>query len=137
MVSQKISRTKWNFYSRFIEYDEFTLRLLTILQELYNAIKSQQILQPSANFPERSSSMSLSPGASNPNLLRNRSYRSQNDRIANLKRGSMRGIQNLFTPQISASPYSSNSSIDGRISPSPSFATSTHDVSFIDILQAI
>lgn len=32
-----------------------------------------------------------------------------------------------------ASPYSSNSSIDGRVSPSPSFATSTHDVSSLSL----
>ena len=97
---------------------------------MYNAIKSQQILQPSAStIPERSLQASLSPGGSHPNLLRNRSYRGQNDRLTNLKRGSMRGIQTFFTPQSTASPFSSNSSIDGRISPSPSFATSTHDVS--------
>ena len=61
--------------------------------------------------------------------MRNRSQRGQHDRLMNLKRGSVRGIQTLFAAQ-GISPYSSNSSIDGRISPAPSFATSAHDVSF-------
>jgi PH and SEC7 domain-containing protein len=50
--------------------------------------------------------------------------------MAILKRGSIRGIQTLLGQQVGVSPYSSNSSIegrdprDGRVSPSPSFATS-------------
>ena len=46
--------------------------------------------------------------------------------MATLKRGSLRGLQSL----LGSSPYSSNSSVDGRdprngrVSPSPSFATS-------------
>jgi PH and SEC7 domain-containing protein len=70
---------------------------------------------------------SLSPGGGA--VLRNRSLRTgQQDRLVNLKRGSIRGIQSILTAQGGASPYSSNSSIEGRISPSPSFATSTHEV---------
>lgn len=48
--------------------------------------------------------------------------------MAMLKRGSIRGLQTLLHTGVS--PYSSNSSIDfrdsrdGRVSPSPSFATS-------------
>lgn len=61
-------------------------------------------------------------------MLRNRSLRAgQSDRLNTLKRGSIRGWQSIIN-QNGASPYSSNSSIDGRVSPSPSFATSTHDV---------
>jgi len=61
-------------------------------------------------------------------MMRNRSLRAQPDRLTTLKRGSIRGIQSILSAQ-GISPYSSNSSIDGRVSPSPSFATSTNDVS--------
>ncbi|KDN34547.1 hypothetical protein RSAG8_12371, partial [Rhizoctonia solani AG-8 WAC10335] len=78
-----------------------------LLKDMYNSVKHQQILQPLTGLspPERQS-MSLSPGG---------------DRITSLKRGSIRGLQSLLGTQ---SPYGSNSSVDGRISPSPSFATS-------------
>ncbi|KAG8694315.1 hypothetical protein FRC08_008568 [Ceratobasidium sp. 394] len=59
---------------------------------------------------------------------RTRSQRGQvapgGDRVASLKRGSIRGLQSLLGGQ---SPYGSNNSVDGRISPSPSFATSIGD----------
>lgn len=61
-------------------------------------------------------------------MMRNRSLRVQPDRLATLKRGSIRGLQSILSAQSSISPYSSNSSIEGRVSPSPSFATSTHEV---------
>lgn len=99
-------------------------------QDMYNAIKSHQILQPlGSTFAARFSTSSLSPGAAHTLIGRNRSYRGPPDRIANLKRGSIRGIQNILGSPYS--PYSSNSSIDGRVSPSPSFATSTHEVSVV------
>ena len=60
--------------------------------------------------------------------MRNRSLRAPPDRLTTLKRGSIRGLQSILSIQSGASPYSSNSSIDGRVSPSPSFATSTHEV---------
>ena len=88
---------------------------------MYNAIKSQQILQPLSSRPSTSSL--------NPNTpLRNRSLRSQHDRITNIKRGSIRGIQSILGTPNGISPYSSNSSVDGRASPAPSFATSAHEV---------
>ena len=93
---------------------------------MYNAIKSQQILQPMNTTLTRSSVSSLSPGGSG--MMRNRSLRGQPDRLATLKRGSIRGLQSILSAQNGISPYSSNSSIDGRVSPSPSFATSTHEV---------
>lgn len=95
------------------------------LQEMYTAIKNQQILQPTNSNLARTSTSSLSPGTG---MMRNRSLRAQPDRLTALKRGSIRGIQSILSAQ-GVSPYSSNSSIDGRVSPSPSFATSTHDVS--------
>ncbi|KAH9935590.1 uncharacterized protein B0H18DRAFT_1207160 [Fomitopsis serialis] len=96
----------------------------SLLKEMYNAVKSQQILQPIGSaLTARSSTSSLSPhhGA----LLRQRSLRGQQgDRLANLKRGSIRGLQSILHAQSGASPYSSNSSVDGRASPAPSFANS-------------
>ncbi|CAE6457761.1 unnamed protein product [Rhizoctonia solani] len=95
-----------------------------LLKDMYNSVKHQQILQPLTGLspPERQS-MSLSPGMTA--LGRTRSQRSHvgpgGDRITSLKRGSIRGLQSLLGTQ---SPYGSNSSVDGRISPSPSFATS-------------
>ncbi|KAJ8474457.1 hypothetical protein ONZ45_g15942 [Pleurotus djamor] len=92
-----------------------------MLKDMYTAVKNQQILQPIAG---RSSMSSLSP---HPTMMRNRSLRGQPDRLATLKRGSIRGLQSILNAQAGVSPYSSNSSIDGRASPSPSFATSAHD----------
>ncbi|KAK0461134.1 uncharacterized protein EV420DRAFT_1331494 [Desarmillaria tabescens] len=93
----------------------------SLLKEMYNAIKNNQILQPLSG---RSSMSSLSPGST---MLRNRSLRGgQSDRLTTLKRGSIRGLQSILNHN-GVSPYSSNSSIDGRVSPSPSFATSAHE----------
>jgi len=69
-------------------------------------------------------------------MTRNRSLRGQPDRITTLKRGSIHKLQSILSVQSGASPYSSNSSIDGRVSPSPSFATSTHDVRDVAYLYA-
>lgn len=94
------------------------------MKEMYSAIKSQQILQPASHLAtlERASMSSLSPGPHH-SLLRNRSQQ-RNDRVANMKRGSMRGIQTLFAQ----GPYGSTNSMDGRLSPAPSFATSANEV---------
>ncbi|KAJ7647350.1 hypothetical protein FB45DRAFT_782018 [Roridomyces roridus] len=97
-----------------------------LLKEMYNAVKSQQILQPLNS--SRSSMGSLSPGSGA--MLRNRSQRGPPDRLATLKRGSIRGLQSILSAQGATSPYSSNSSIDGRTSPSPSFATSTNETMY-------
>ncbi|KAJ7925285.1 hypothetical protein B0H13DRAFT_1975846 [Mycena leptocephala] len=107
-------------YGRLWEND-----MESLLKEMYNAVKSQQILQPLNS--SRSSTGSLSPGAT---MLRNRSQRGPPDRLTTLKRGSIRGLQSILGAQQAASPYSSNSSIDGRTSPSPSFATSTHETMY-------
>lgn len=97
----------------------------SLLKEMYAAVKSQQILQPlGTTFMARISTSSLTPGAAHL-ISRNRSYRGPSDRLTTLKRGSIRGIQSILTP--SYSPYSSNSSIDGRVSPSPSYATSARE----------
>ncbi|KAJ7594136.1 signal peptide peptidase-domain-containing protein [Mycena floridula] len=101
------------------------LDMEALLKEMYNAIKSQQILQPLNT--SRNSLSSLSPGGT---VVRNRSLRGPPDRLATLKRGSIRGLSSIMGTPSGASPYSSNSSIDGRVSPSPSFATSTNEVMY-------
>ncbi|KAF8658264.1 hypothetical protein AX16_002040 [Volvariella volvacea WC 439] len=96
-----------------------------LLKEMYNAIKSQQILQPLSASMTRPSTSSI--GGRGGILMRNRSLRGPPDRLTTFKRGSILGIQTLMNAQTGPSPYSSNSSIDGRVSPSPSFATSTNE----------
>ncbi|KXN90627.1 PH and SEC7 domain-containing protein C11E3.11c, partial [Leucoagaricus sp. SymC.cos] len=123
MASQDQRSLPNHVYGRGWEEDmENLLKASPIFFELYNAIKSQQILQP-LNTIGRASTSSLSPGAG---LMRNRSLRSNQ----NFKRGSIRGWQSIIAAQAGISPYSSNSSIDGRASPAPSFATSTHEAMF-------
>lgn len=92
----------------------------TALKEMYTAIKNQQVLQPLGALGRLSTS-SLSPHGT---LMRNRSTRGQPDRLTAFKRGSIRGLSSILAPPGGSSPYSSNSSIDGRASPAPSFATS-------------
>ncbi|CAK5265616.1 unnamed protein product [Mycena citricolor] len=98
------------------------MEMENLLKEMYNAVKSQQILQPLNTSRSSVGTPGLGPGT----MLRNRSQRGPPDRLATLKRGSIRGLQSILGAQ-GNSPYSSNSSIDGRSSPSPSFATSTHE----------
>ncbi|KAH7923717.1 hypothetical protein BV22DRAFT_1196481 [Leucogyrophana mollusca] len=111
-----------------VTYDRnWEIDMENLLKEMYNAVKSQQILQPlGSNFIARSSTSSLSPGAAHNIMGRNRSYRGPPDRLTTLKRGSIRGLQSILGAP-GYSPYSSHSSMDGRVSPSPSFATSTHE----------
>jgi hypothetical protein len=100
---------------------------------MYTAIKHQQILQPLPASNTRTSMSSLSPGGGAA-MMRNRSLRTQPDRLTTLKRGSIRGIQSILSAQSAANPYgSSTSSVDGRVSPSPSFATSTHEVRYFHV----
>ncbi|KAI0743591.1 hypothetical protein C8Q80DRAFT_1345613 [Daedaleopsis nitida] len=96
-----------------------------MLKDMYNAVKAQQILLPTGNtLLARSSTSSLTPHGT---VLRNRSVRTQQDRLMTLKRGSIRGLQSILGAQ-GHSPYSSGSSIDGRASPAPSFATSNEGI---------
>ncbi|TFY55545.1 hypothetical protein EVJ58_g8172, partial [Rhodofomes roseus] len=108
----------------FVHDRNWEVEMENLLKEMYSAVKSQQILQPiGSTLMARSSTSSLSPH--HGVLLRQRSLRGQpGDRLANLKRGSIRGLQSILHAQAGASPYSSNSSIDGRASPAPSFANS-------------
>lgn len=71
----------------------------------------------------RSSTSSLSPHGT---VLRNRSLRGQqSDRLNTFKRGSIRGLQSILSPQGGYNPYVAT---DGRASPAPSFATSREGV---------
>ncbi|KAK2463293.1 hypothetical protein APHAL10511_004948 [Amanita phalloides] len=91
-----------------------------LLKEMYGAIRAQQILQPSDSSSIRLTTSSSGPGTG---MLRKRSLRNPSDRLTTLKRGSVRGLQSIITQ----SGASSNSSIEGRVSPSPSLATSAHE----------
>ncbi|GJE94948.1 PH and SEC7 domain-containing protein [Phanerochaete sordida] len=96
-----------------------------LLKEIYSSVKTSQILQPTGSIAlARSSTSSLSPHGT---VLRNLSMRGQQgDRFNNLKRGSIRGLQSILSPQGGYSPYAATNPTDGRASPAPSFATS-HD----------
>ncbi|KAF8332104.1 uncharacterized protein EI90DRAFT_3056571 [Cantharellus anzutake] len=96
--------------------------LETLLKDMYNSVKAQQITQPVLGSAPGSAS-SLAPGSP---MSRSRSQRGYGGPPDRMKRGSIRGLQTLLGSQ---SPYGSNSSssVDGRISPSPSFATSAGD----------
>ncbi|KAI0695520.1 hypothetical protein BC835DRAFT_1273155, partial [Cytidiella melzeri] len=97
----------------------------TMLKDIYTSVKTQQILQPLGSIAlARSSTSSLSPHGT---MLRSRSIRTASqDRLNNLKRGSIRGIQSILTPQLGYSPY--GNTMDGRASPAPSFATSNDGI---------
>jgi hypothetical protein len=63
--------------------------------------------------------------SSSLDLNRNRTMRSPSDRVNALKRGSIRGVQGLLN-----NPYNGSfAASDGRLSPTPSYATSINEVS--------
>jgi PH/SEC7 domain-containing protein len=91
---------------------------------MYNSIKTQQILQPLGSLSMGRSSTSSLLGGSPSNPLKQRPSLRGGDRVATLKRGSIRGFSSLLGTQQTFSAYSSSGSVDGRVSPAPSFATS-------------
>ncbi|KIJ49400.1 hypothetical protein M422DRAFT_246490 [Sphaerobolus stellatus SS14] len=104
------------------------IEMENMLKDIYSAVKTQEIRQPK-EFQLPANQL-LAPNTPYSTLYRHRSQRGQ-DRMTMLKRGSLRGLQTLLGQQTGASPYSSNSSIDGRngrVSPSPSFATLDMDI---------
>ncbi|KAI0355629.1 hypothetical protein OH77DRAFT_1511483 [Trametes cingulata] len=113
--------------SSTVSYDRnWEAEMENLLKDMYNAVKAQQILQPIGSvLMARSSTSSLTPHGA---VLRNRSVRAQQDRLTTLKRGSIRGLQSILGAQTGHSPYSSGSSLDGRASPAPSFATSNEGI---------
>ena len=96
-------------------------------QDIFNQVRADKILLPIGNnssstpSSHRQSVISLSSEAWG-STMRSPSGRS-NDRVNALKRGSIRGMQGLMNH-----PYNSVfSNSDGRLSPTPSFATSIND----------
>ncbi|KAF8209465.1 hypothetical protein K438DRAFT_2012239 [Mycena galopus ATCC 62051] len=99
--------------SRFVHGRVWENDMENLLKDMYNAVKSQEILLP-LNISQ-SSMGSLTPGSSGAKLRK----RSQ--------RGSIQGLQSILGQQAN-SPYSSNSSITGRRKiPILSSATSTDE----------
>nr|XP_019047599.1 hypothetical protein I302_04215 [Kwoniella bestiolae CBS 10118]OCF26529.1 hypothetical protein I302_04215 [Kwoniella bestiolae CBS 10118] len=93
------------------------------LREIFASVKADRILLPiSSGNANRQSMISIS---SNGPFDRSRTMRSPSDRVNALKRGSIRGMQGLLN-----NPYGSQwSASDGRLSPTPSYATSINEVS--------
>ncbi|WVF70182.1 hypothetical protein IAT40_004970 [Kwoniella sp. CBS 6097] len=90
------------------------------LRDIYSSVKADRILLPISNQKNRQSMMSIS---SNGPYDRARTVRSPSDRVNALKRGSIRGMQGLLN-----NPYGSSwSASDGRLSPTPSYATSINE----------
>ncbi|WVR04320.1 hypothetical protein IAU60_001320 [Kwoniella sp. DSM 27419] len=84
------------------------------LRDIYTSVKSDRILLPITN--SRQSMLSVSSGSYD----RSKTMKSP-DRVNALKRGSMRGMQGLNNQ------YGTWSGSDGRLSPTPSYATSIND----------
>lgn len=96
-------------------------REMLIVQDIFNQVRADKILLPIGNNASLNNRQSVISFGSDHrgSTMRSPSGRS-NDRINALKRGSIRGMQGLMT-----NPYGSNfSSSDGRLSPTPSYATS-------------
>ncbi|OCF37757.1 hypothetical protein I316_00884 [Kwoniella heveanensis BCC8398] len=90
------------------------------LKDIYSSVKADRILLPISGQGNRQSMMSIS---SNGPYDRARTVRSPSDRVNALKRGSIRGMQGLLN-----NPYGSLwSASDGRLSPTPSYATSINE----------
>lgn len=92
---------------------------LCFTKEMYDAVKKQQILQPLGHGPPTPLHRKGSQ----------RGHHASSDRLNNLKRGSVRGLQSLLGSQNpSYGSGSSGGSGDGRVSPSPSVANSIGEV---------
>ncbi|WVQ97714.1 hypothetical protein IAU59_004828 [Kwoniella sp. CBS 9459] len=95
------------------------------LKDIYSSVKADRILLPISgpvnHSNNRQSMMSIS--SNGPYDNRARTVRSPSDRVNALKRGSIRGMQGLLN-----NPYGSSwSASDGRLSPTPSYATSINE----------
>nr|XP_019008884.1 uncharacterized protein I206_06570 [Kwoniella pini CBS 10737]OCF47665.1 hypothetical protein I206_06570 [Kwoniella pini CBS 10737] len=98
------------------------------LREIFASVKAERILLPISGTGQgttQSSRQSMISISSNGPFDRARNVRSPSDRVNALKRGSIRGVQGLLN-----NPYGSQwSASDGRLSPTPSYATSINEVS--------
>lgn len=96
------------------------------LRDIYTNVRADRILLPisgSASTNNRQSMISIN--STGPYDSRSKTVRSPSDRVNALKRGSIRGVQGLLN-----NPYGSQwSTSDGRLSPTPSYATSINEVS--------
>ncbi|WVQ68851.1 uncharacterized protein L199_007060 [Kwoniella botswanensis] len=94
------------------------------LREIYASVKNDRILLPiSGNQGSNGNRQSMISISSNGPFDRSRTVRSPSDRVNALKRGSIRGMQGLLN-----NPYGSQwSASDGRLSPTPSYATSINE----------
>ncbi|WRT65157.1 uncharacterized protein IL334_002100 [Kwoniella shivajii] len=93
------------------------------LRDIFASVKSDRILLPISGHQESSNRQSMMSVSSNGPFDRSRTVRSPSDRVNVLKRGSIRGMQGLMN-----NPYGSQwSASDGRLSPTPSYATSINE----------
>lgn len=97
------------------------------MQDIFNQVRADKILLPigNSNTPSSNRQSVISLGSdTRGSTMRSPSGRSNNDRLNALKRGSIRGLQGTMN-----SPYGSGSGVssDGRLSPTPSYATSNTD----------
>ncbi|WWD21934.1 hypothetical protein CI109_106422 [Kwoniella shandongensis] len=94
------------------------------LRDIYSNVRADKILLPisgSASANNRQSMISIN--STGPYDGRSKTVRSPSDRVNALKRGSIRGVQGLLN-----NPYGSQwSTSDGRLSPTPSYATSINE----------
>lgn len=98
-------------------------RALLKVKDIYSAVRSERILLPTASADQSYRQSTTSLVSSND---KNRSNRTPSDRINALKRGSVR----MPNYQHENNPYGANfASSNGRLSPTPSYATSINDVS--------
>ncbi|WVQ76687.1 hypothetical protein IAR50_006361 [Cryptococcus sp. DSM 104548] len=103
------------------------------LKEIYASVRADRILLPTAAAWDSDRNVSGNKRQSMISIASNGPYdrasrvRSPSDRVNVLKRGSIRSVQGFLG---SNSPYSSQwYSSEGRLSPAPSYATSTNEIS--------
>lgn len=109
------------------------IRFLRHLQDLYSSVKSQPIVQPmddqGGTANDRRPSMTLSP-SSQSSVTRSRSVRTPSSTSIVNKRSSIRGFGTFGASLASIGQVTATSSSSGgRLSPTPTVATSMHEVS--------
>ncbi|WWC87292.1 uncharacterized protein L201_002180 [Kwoniella dendrophila CBS 6074] len=111
--------------SSFTYNKAWELEAENALREIFASVKADRILLPISGNQTSSSNnrQSMISISSNGPFERGKSVRSPSDRVNVLKRGSIRGMQGLLN-----NPYGSQwSASDGRLSPTPSYATSINE----------
>ncbi|GFZ49007.1 hypothetical protein JCM24511_06756 [Saitozyma sp. JCM 24511] len=119
MPSNPESRASSITVSSFSYTKSWELEAENALKDIFAAVRSDRILLPINSAVSRQSMLS----SSSLDLNRNRTMRSPSDRVNALKRGSIRGVQGLLN-----NPYNGSfAASDGRLSPTPSYATSINE----------